>query len=81
MNGFGLGRVRTVPERLTLVPATVAAWSALKPFDPDFATWVKAPELVFTRAIWITTVVLDEGLNIVRGAEQGHQHKALYSIV
>ena len=35
MNGFGFGRVRTVPERLTLVPATVAAWSALKLFDPD----------------------------------------------
>ena len=120
MNGFGFGRVRTVPERLTLVPATVAAWSGLKLFDPhffifllffcclvsseilwswffgrfcgyfswfffaawsglklfdpDFATWVKGPELVFTRAIWITTVVLDEGLNIVRGAEEGHQH-------
>ena len=52
----------------------------MKLFDPDFATWVKGPELVFTMEIWITTVVLDEGLNIVRGAEQGHQHKALYML-
>ena len=34
-------------------------------FDGDFATWVNVPELAMRIAIWITTVVLDEGLNKV----------------
>ena len=44
-------------------PLSLPGSTSFSLFDGHFATCVKGPGLVLTMAIWITTVVLDEGLS------------------